>query len=90
MSKLLVSLLFAASLCACAGVKVPLNRVSSLYVGMTAQDVVRLMGKPYSVTTRSDGVSIYVWVHVNLITGNSESMALPMKNGLLAAVPASV
>lgn len=83
--KNLIAFLFALSLTACAGSGgIKWDNVRQVKQGMTEQQLTNLMGRPYSVTSKGDGTQIWVWVHVNLLTGTS-SLAIPMKEGLVIA-----
>lgn len=70
----------------CAGSgRINWNNARQLKQGMSEQDVMKLIGKPYSVSSKSDGTQLWVWVHANGLTGASQSIAIPMKEGRMAS-----
>jgi len=85
--KNLIVLVFVLMLTACAGSGgIEWDNVRQLTVGMTEHEVTEKVGTPYSVTSKSDGTEIWVWVHVNLLAG-TETMSVIMKNGNAIQVP---
>lgn len=48
--------------------------------GMTQQEVVGLMGQPYSVASTADGSVKLIWVHVGAL-GGSETAVMTFKDG---------
>ena len=84
--KTIALLASAVILMGCAGSgQINWNNARQLRQGMTEQQVTSLMGRPYSVTSKSDGTQVWVWVHANGLTGASSSVALPMKDGIAAS-----
>lgn len=71
---------------ACAGSPVDWSKARSVTVGMTDKEVANLMGKPYMVSSRGDK-EIWVYTHVNGLTGSSNSVSFVMQEGKVASVP---
>jgi hypothetical protein len=57
-----------------------------LRVGMTESELTAKMGTPYSVTSKSDGTEIWVWVNVDLLMG-TQTMSVIIKDGKVVTVP---
>lgn len=82
MRRVVAIVLLSATLAACAGSgSINWNNARQVKDGMTTQEVTALMGTPYSVTSKGPGEQIWVWVHVNGMTGSSQSAALNFKDG---------
>ena len=75
-------------LAACAGTSFKWSDARQIREGMTSQEAVALMGRPYLVQSRADGVQVYIWSHASGITGASKSIAVPFQNGKVTSVPA--
>lgn len=86
MKKSLIIALVAVLIAGCAGTKFNWDHARQLQVGMTEAEVVQLLGKPYGVTTRGDQ-QIWVWSYANGMTGSTQSLAVPMKDGKVISVP---
>lgn len=54
---------------------------------MSEDQVVQLMGPPYSVVSRADG-QMWVWSHANGMTEASRVVSFKMKDGKVVEVPA--
>jgi outer membrane protein assembly factor BamE (lipoprotein component of BamABCDE complex) len=73
-------------LSACAGTPINWDNARLLKVGMTENEVTSQMGKPYMVSSRSDGTQIWVYTFVAGL-GGSETLSLTMKDGKAIQVP---
>ena len=84
----IAALVFALLLAACAGSdNINWDNVRQLKIGMTEKEVTAELGSPYSVTAKSDGTQIWVWVNVNLLMGGTKSVSVIMKDGKAIQVP---
>jgi phage tail sheath protein FI len=88
MLKMVSAVLLAVAMTACAhGSKVDFAAARTLKKGMTTQEVTTVLGKPYHVSSRGDGVQIYQWVSVNLLLGQNSNMSVIFKDGIATSVP---
>jgi outer membrane protein assembly factor BamE (lipoprotein component of BamABCDE complex) len=72
---------------ACAGSgNIDWNNARKLKVGMTEAEITTQLGKPYSVTSKSDGTQVWVWVNVNMMAG-TKSLSVIMQGGKAIQVP---
>jgi outer membrane protein assembly factor BamE (lipoprotein component of BamABCDE complex) len=76
----------ALALAACAGTNFSFDNARQVQVGMTEAQVTQLMGAPYMVTTKGEQ-QIWVWSHVNGLTGGSQSVTFTFKDGKVTTVP---
>lgn len=60
-----------------AGTSIDWDKARQVKGGMTEQEVSGLMGKPYSVTAKPDGTQVWVWSYASMLTGKTQSAALP-------------
>lgn len=74
-------LAFGLASCASHGTEIDWNNARQIKAGMTQDEVKKLMGAPYSVTSRGEGKITWVWVHVNGWTMGSSSAALNFQDG---------
>lgn len=82
MLRIIAIVLVSAALLGCAGSgRINWDNARQVKDGMTAQEVTALMGAPHSVTSKGPGQQVWVWVHVNGMTGSSQSAALNFKDG---------
>lgn len=86
MRNLLIGAVLALLLSACAGTPFKWDAARQVKNGMTMQEVKRIMGEPYQVSSR-DGVIRYVWVEVNAITFASKSLTVDFKDGIVVRAP---
>ncbi|RMM55062.1 hypothetical protein ALP96_00269 [Pseudomonas savastanoi pv. glycinea] len=75
-----------ALLAACAGTDFSYDAARKVQLGMSEDQVVQLMGPPYSVVSRVDG-QMWVWSHANGMTGASRVVSFKMKDGKVVEVP---
>lgn len=75
-----------AMLASCAGTDFSYDEARKVQIGMTEDQVVQLMGPPYSVVSRADG-QMWVWSHANGMTGASRVVSFKMKDGKVVEVP---
>jgi len=86
--KCVVIALLVAALSACAGTPFRWDNARQVRQGMTQNEVVALLGKPYMVKSNENG-TIYVWSHANGLTGESQAVSIPFdKDGKVSKVPA--
>ncbi|MBJ2345588.1 MULTISPECIES: outer membrane protein assembly factor BamE domain-containing protein [Pseudomonas] len=88
MRTLIGALLLASliTLSGCAGTDFSYDEARKVQVGMTEEQVVQLMGPPYSVVSRADG-QMWVWSHANGVTGASRVISFKIKDGKVVEVP---
>lgn len=79
-------LLALVTLSGCAGTDFSYEEARKVQVGMTEDQVVQIMGPPYSVVSRADG-QMWVWSHANGMTGASRVVSFRMKDGRVVEVP---
>ena len=78
--------------CVSMGTNYDPNAVSQLQIGMTAPQVIALLGKPNSAATMPDGRQQLIWVHStgSMFGANARSVALVFgADGRLAQLPAT-
>lgn len=74
------------ALAACAGTNFSFDNARQVQVGMTESQVTQIMGAPYMVTSKGEQ-QIWVWTHVNGLTGGSQSVTFTFKGGKVTTVP---
>lgn len=74
------------ALTGCAGTDFSYDEARRVKLGMTEDQVVQLMGAPYSVVSRADG-QMWVWSHANGLTGASRVISFKFKDGKVIEVP---
>ncbi len=87
--KKIIILAFALMLSACSmggSGSIKWDDARQLRVGMTESELTAKMGTPYSVTSKSDGTEIWVWVNVDLLMG-TQTMSVIIKDGKVVTVP---
>lgn len=74
--------------CAASGTAFEWDNARKVTVGMTEADLVRLLGKPNSVTTRGD-MQVWSWVYVSAspLGVSNRHVTFPLKDGKVTAVP---
>jgi len=77
---------FCLALTGCAGTNFDFDQARQVQVGMTAAQVTKIMGSPYSVTTRA-GAEIWIWSRANGLTGSSRAVSFTLRNGVVETVP---
>jgi len=80
---LLAALLLISS---CAGTAFKWSDVRKITPGMTTEEATRLVGSPNNVTSR-DGILIYVWVNMNMLTGETRSLRVDFRDNKAIAAP---
>ncbi|MDF9893477.1 UNVERIFIED_ORG: hypothetical protein OKW25_002624 [Pseudomonas vranovensis] len=86
MRKLVAVVALAAVLGGCAGTNFTYDQARQVKVGMTENQVVELMGPPYSVVSRADG-QMWIWSHANGMSGASRVVSFRMVDGKVVEVP---
>lgn len=88
MLKFMAVCLMVLALGGCAaGTPFSYDKARQVKVGMPEDQVIELMGNPYSVASR-DGAQMWVWTHVNLMAGSSRVVSFKLKDGKVIEVPA--
>lgn len=77
----------AVLLTGCAGTSFQWEQAKAVRVGMTTTEVEALLGKPYMVQTRGDGVQVWTWSQANGLTGNARAVSFPMRDGRVVGTP---
>lgn len=76
-----IAILACAALSACAGSgTIKWDHARQVKAGMTQQEVVGLMGKPYSVASNPDGSVKLIWVNATA-WGGASSAVMTFKDG---------
>ena len=79
--------LCALLLSACAGSgNINWEQARQLKVGMTEAELVRTLGQPYSIVSKSDGTQMWIWVSV-VAFGGAEHLSVAMKDGKATQIP---
>ncbi|QPG62056.1 outer membrane protein assembly factor BamE [Pseudomonas sp. BIGb0427] len=86
MRRLVAVAALAAVLGGCAGTNFTYDQARQVKVGMTEDQVVELMGPPYSVVSRADG-QMWIWSHANGMSGSSRVVSFRMIDGKVVEVP---
>lgn len=86
MKRLCVAVLAALLIAGCAGTKFSYDQARKVQVGMSENEVVSIMGKPYSVISRPDG-QVWVWSYANGISGKSRAISFLLKDGQVVKTP---
>lgn len=80
------ALLAAIALTACAGTAFNWNQARAIKEGMTAEELQKIMGEPYMVTTRGDE-TIWVYSQANGFTGSHKSVTFVLKDQKVVGLP---
>lgn len=80
------SVIVALSLVACAGTPIDWDQARKIQPGMTEQQVLELLGKPYMVRSAAEGQT-WIWSHANTLTGDVRSLSIVMKDGVVERAP---
>ncbi|MHB0844759.1 outer membrane protein assembly factor BamE domain-containing protein [Stutzerimonas nitrititolerans] len=78
-------LLFCVLISGCAGTNFSYDQARRVQVGMTESEVVRIMGSPYSVTSRGNE-QMWVWSHANGF-GAARAVSFKFADGRVVEVP---
>jgi uncharacterized protein YceK len=83
MLKIILSIILAAIIsgCASAGTKFDWANARKVQAGMSQDEVVALMGKPYMVAAAGDGMQRWIWSHANGWTGGARTATLTFQDG---------
>lgn len=84
--KIKTILIAALLLTGCAGTAFKWDDARKITPGMTTTDAVKLIGTPNNVTSR-DGILIYVWVNVNMLTAETRSLRIDFKDNKAISAP---
>lgn len=70
----------------CAGTAFKWSDARKITPGMTTTEATELIGTPNNVTSR-DGILIYVWVNVNMLTGETRTLRVDFRDNKAIAAP---
>ncbi|MFA6015875.1 MAG: hypothetical protein WC742_12495 [Gallionellaceae bacterium] len=70
----------------CAGTAFKWSDARKITAGMTTAEATQLIGTPNNVTSR-DGILIYVWVNVNLLSGETRTLRVDFKDNKAITSP---
>lgn len=79
-----ITLLFL--LTACAGTNFNWDNARKIKQGMTEQELVALMGKPYMVKS-ANGELTYIWSHANMLDGKVRTVSTVLIDGKVKEAP---
>jgi len=85
MNKYFAAALMALVLAGCAGTNFSYDQARKVRVGMTEAEVMQLMGRPYSVTSRGNE-QMWVWSHAKAFSG-ARAVSFKFSNGRVVEVP---
>lgn len=85
MKSLALIVLVAAALCGCAGTNFTFEKARKVQVGMTCNDVQKIMGRPFMVTAVGTN-EIWVYSYANGF-GTARSVSFILNGGKVAEVP---
>lgn len=84
--KTIITVLGVALLCGCVGTNFSYHQASQVKPGMSGDEVIAIMGKPYQFNSRGNKVEwIYAWGN---LAGQARSVIFVFTNGFVAEVPA--
>ncbi|MFN7042266.1 MAG: hypothetical protein ACK4OH_14020 [Acidovorax temperans] len=81
-----IATFLVALLTACAGTAFKWSDARRITAGMSIAEVTQIMGAPNTVKS-ADGQLIYVWVHVNGMTGSTRTLRVDFKDGKVISPP---
>lgn len=70
----------------CAGTAFKWSDARKITPGMTTTEATQLIGAPNNITSR-DGILIYVWVNVNMLTGETRTLRVDFKDNKAITTP---
>ena len=85
MKRTLAAGVVALTLAACAGTSFNWSQVRAIKVGMTEQELEKIMGAPYMVSTKGDTV-VWVYSHANMVSG-TRTASFILKDKKVVGVP---
>jgi len=87
MTKIKITLLAALLLISgCAGTAFKWSDARKITPGMTTTEATQLIGTPNNVTSR-DGILIYVWVNVNMLTAETRTLRVDFRDNKAISAP---
>lgn len=84
--RFIVTSLLLIALAGCAGTDFSYSQARQVQLGMTESQVTQIMGRPYSVISRTDG-QMWVWSQANGFTGSSRAVSFKMQDGRVVELP---
>lgn len=84
--KKLIMLFCVCFLAACAGNNFNWDNARKIKEGMPESEMLEIMGKPNAVKSDSNGL-VYVWTHVNGLTGSVKTVSAVVKEGRVVSAP---
>ncbi len=70
----------------CAGTAFKWSDARKITPGMTTTEATHLIGTPNNVTSR-DGILIYVWTNMNMLTGETRTLRVDFRDNKAIAAP---
>lgn len=70
----------------CAGTAFKWSDARKITPGMTTTEATQLIGTPNNVTSR-DGILIYVWANVNMLTAETRTLRVDFRDNKAIAAP---
>lgn len=86
MRKIIAIGLLGTVLSGCAGTNFTYDDARRVQVGMTEEQVLEIMGSPYSVISRPNG-QLWVWSHANMLFGGTRAISYLIRDGVVVQVP---
>ncbi len=86
MKKVLALGMAILGLIGCAGTNFNWDNARQIKEGMPESEMLSLMGKPSAVKSNPDGL-VYVWTHVNSMTGSIKTVSSVVKDGKVVSAP---
>ena len=86
MKKLFLTAFVSVLLAGCAGTNFNWDNARQIKQGMSEKEAVSLMGTPSAVRSSPEGL-IYVWTHVNGMTGSIKTVSMVVKDGVVVSAP---
>lgn len=82
----IAALLASLAVAACAGTPFDWSQARAVKTGMTADELQKVMGAPYMVTTRGDE-TVWIYSGANGFTGTTRSVSFILKDQKVIGLP---
>ncbi|WP_315400231.1 hypothetical protein [Neisseria sicca] len=86
MKKLFLAALVSVTLAGCFGNNFSWTNARQIRQGMSEREVIALMGKPIRIQPSPIGL-VYIWGHLNAVTGSVKTTSVIVNDGVVAADP---
>ncbi len=86
MKKLFLAALVSVTLAGCFGNNFSWTNAHQIRQGMSEREVIALMGKPTRIQPSPIGL-VYIWGHLNAVTGSVKTTSVIVNDGIVAADP---